>query len=144
MANNVSSYEWCKFSKNGINKTAEVKSSKTTPVKVNKAKKGIKKRGNKSRTKAVDINSKIKKIVLERDKGLCVICGKVGIPNMHYIRRSQGGLGIEQNVVCGCLQCHNDYDNGLKLKEYKEIIKEHLKGEYEGWNEKDLYYKKRK
>lgn len=150
MANNVSSYDWCKFSKNSTNKAVETKPSKISIVKedkpkktVLKAKTPIKKKGNKARTKAVDISPKVKKIVLERDNGLCVICGKIGIPNMHYKRRSQGGLGIEQNVVCGCLQCHTDYDNGLKLEEYKKIIKKHLKGIYgASWNEKNLIYKK--
>ena len=61
---------------------------------------------------------------------------------MHYIARSQGGLGIEQNVGCGCIECHNDYDNGKKVIEYKEVFKEYLKGKYKNWNEKDLIYRK--
>ena len=112
--------------------------AKTPLKKSNKPIKGKKK----TRTKAVDISAKVKKIVLERDKGICVICGKAGIPNCHYKRRSQGGLGIEQNVVCACIECHNDYDNGKKVIEYKEVFKEYLKGKYENWNEKDLIYRK--
>ena len=27
-------------------------------------------------------------------------------------QEQKGGLGIEQNVVTLCIQCHHDYDNG--------------------------------
>ena len=60
------------------------------------------------RAKAVDIPTSVRKKVLLRDKGFCVVCGQPGIPNSHYIKRSQGGLGIVQNVVCMCINCHND------------------------------------
>lgn len=137
-------YSWCKFAKpKDQNKTSKVEKVSTkvkTPLKKsNKPIKGKKK----TRTKAVDISAKVKKIVLERDKGICVICkSKQGKPNMHYIARAQGGLGIEQNIGCGCIECHNDYDNGKKVIEYKEIFKTYLKGKYENWNEKDLIYRK--
>lgn len=98
------------------------------------------------RSKACNISKKVKDIVEARDNGLCVICGQPGIGNSHYIRRSKGGLGIEQNVVCMCIECHNAYDNG-KDKEKVEIIRnktrEYLKRQYgESWKEENLYYKK--
>lgn len=93
-------------------------------------------------SKACDISDSVKKKVLERDNGLCVICKQVGQPNMHYIARSQLGLGIEQNVVCGCLKCHNEYDNGLFREHHKKIIKKHLKSKYKGWKEENLIYRK--
>ena len=40
-----------------------------------------------------------------------------GEPNMHYISRAQGGLGIEENVVTGCQECHHEYDNGAKREQ---------------------------
>ena len=137
-------YAWCKFSKpkdqNKTNKTENVSTKVKKPF---KAKTKLKSKKKKTRTKAVDISAKVKKIVLERDKGICVICkSRVGKPNMHYIARSQGGLGIEQNVGCGCIECHNSYDNGKKVIEYKEVFKEYLKGKYKNWNEKDLIYRK--
>ena len=96
------------------------------------------------RAKAVDITPAVKKIVAVRDNGICVICKeRLGIPNMHYINRAQGGLGIEQNVACGCIECHNAYDNGAKLEESGIIIKNHLQKCYgESWNELDLIYSK--
>lgn len=95
------------------------------------------------RAKACDIPPAVKKIVLERDCGCCIICGSPhAMPNAHYIRRGQCGLGIEENVVTLCPQCHHDYDNGDKLEEYGALIRDYLKSQYAGWNEKDLYYDK--
>ena len=97
------------------------------------------------RAKAVDISTSVKKKVLVRDKGFCVICGQAGIPNSHYIKRSQGGLGIEQNVVCMCINCHNDYDNGKDEKKVKMIhdkVKKYLKRQYKGWKEEEKKKKK--
>jgi nitrite reductase/ring-hydroxylating ferredoxin subunit len=98
-----------------------------------------------ARTKACEIPLSVKEKVAFRDHGLCVICGKAGAPNMHYKARSAGGLGIEQNIVCGCAQCHFDYDNGAKHKENGEKIRAYLQ-EYYGpeWKEKDLIYDKAK
>lgn len=41
------------------------------------------------RSKACDISPATKKIVYARDNGRCIICGKRGNPNSHFIKRSQ-------------------------------------------------------
>lgn len=64
------------------------------------------------------------------------------MPNAHYLPRSKGGLGIEQNIVTLCINCHRRYDQSTEREELKEIIKNYLKSKYENWNEKDLIYKK--
>ena len=46
------------------------------------------------RSKACDISPKVRQIVYDRDGGCCIICGKQGIPNAHYISRAHGGLGV--------------------------------------------------
>ena len=96
------------------------------------------------RSKACDITKKVKDIVWERDEYKCIICGSYqAMPNAHYIARSHGGLGIPQNIVTLCLQCHFDYDNGKYHKEYKKLIRSHLKAIYgDEWNEEKLIYKK--
>lgn len=96
------------------------------------------------RSKATDISQKVKAKVLERDNGICVVCGvRRGEPNMHYISRAQGGLGIEENVVTGCQECHHEYDNGSKREEIEERIKQYLKSIYgDSWNEEELIYNK--
>lgn len=94
------------------------------------------------RAKATDIPMKVKETVYERDGGRCIVCGKQGMPNAHYIRRSQGGLGIEQNVVTLCTTCHNDFDNGKYRDEIGSIIKDYLEHYYKDWDEKKLVYNK--
>ena len=94
-------------------------------------------------SKACDISPKVKRKVWARDGQCCILCGNPqAMPNAHYIRRSQGGLGIEQNVVTLCRKCHNDFDNGGMREEYGQMIRDYLKGCYKNWNEKDLVYDK--
>ena len=95
------------------------------------------------RAKATDISKKVKEEVWERDKGRCVICGSMyAMPNAHYISRAHGGLGIPQNVVTLCFQCHHDYDNGSQREHHGNLIKRHLQMKYEDWKEEDLVYNK--
>lgn len=95
------------------------------------------------RTKACEISQQTKRRVFERDNGRCIICGKAGIPNAHYIRRSQGGLGIEQNVVTLCMICHNAYDNGFLRERIGQKIHDYLEYKYfPNWKEEDLVYNK--
>ena len=59
------------------------------------------------RTKAVDISKKVRKQVLERDLHRCIFCGRYEALTMaHIIPRSQGGLGIPENLVTACSKCH--------------------------------------
>ena len=103
------------------------------------------------RAKALDISKKVKEKVFARDRGKCVVCGNSYnvMPNAHYIPRSKGGLGIEQNVVTLCTEltynkCHRKFDFGTKEEREKIglFIREYLKSKYKNWNEEDLYYKK--
>ena len=103
------------------------------------------------RSKATDISMSVKKKVWERDNGYCVICGNSYnvMPNAHYIPRSKGGLGIEENVVTLCTEltknkCHRKYDFGTKEEREKIrlTIKKYLSSKYENWNEDKLIYKK--
>lgn len=103
------------------------------------------------RAKATDISRQVKKAVWERDNGRCVVCGNnINVmPNAHYISRSKGGLGIEQNIVTLCteftpLKCHRRYDFGTKEERQMihGIIKKYLQSKYEDWDEERLYYRK--
>lgn len=95
------------------------------------------------RSKACDISPRVRARVLCRDGGECIICHKSwGLQVAHYIPRSQGGLGVEQNLVLLCPECHADFDNGNKRKDYGDYIRNYLKWQYADWNEKDLIYDK--
>ena len=93
------------------------------------------------RTKALEIPPKVKEKVLDRDE-CCVWCGKQGQPNAHYIARSQGGLGIEENILTLCYDCHRRYDQSTERQKMREFFKEYLKTKYSEWNEENLIYKK--
>lgn len=97
------------------------------------------------RSKALDISAKVKERVVSRDRGLCVVCGKPGIPNSHFVKRSQGGLGIEENIATHCLECHYYLDNGPDDERKKFIIQktvENFKNNYSNWKRENLVYKK--
>lgn len=96
------------------------------------------------RSKACDITQAVKKKVWERDGAMCIVCGDYrAMPNAHYISRAHGGLGIEQNIVTLCQPCHHAYDNTVMRPQFREYIRNYLKGIYgAGWDEAKLTYKK--
>lgn len=101
------------------------------------------------RTKATDISMAVKKKVFKRDEGKCVICGNMVnvMPNSHYIRRSHGGLGIEENIFTACTnftqnKCHERWDNYKCTDEEIEKVKNHFRLHYPNWDNMQLTYKK--
>lgn len=95
------------------------------------------------RAKACDISQKVKEIVWERDNHQCIIChSNRAMPNSHFIRRSQGGLGIEENIVTMCDRCHRMYDQGVDRKAIEARTEDYLKSLYPNWDREKLYYKK--
>lgn len=93
------------------------------------------------RTKATSITPKVKKTVFERDSGCCILCGNQGLPEAHYIPRSKGGLGIEQNIVTLCRPCHMDLD-GTKRRELLPKVKKYLDIWYPDFEDAERIYKK--
>lgn len=93
------------------------------------------------RTKALSISKKVKDEVFERDKW-CIICGSPGLPNSHYIKRSHGGLGISENIVTMCIECHYNFDHTPKRKEMLPIVKAYLDKLYPDFSDEQRVYKK--
>lgn len=93
-------------------------------------------------TKFTAISKSVKEAVRERDRGRCIICGKPGEPNAHFIPRSQMGKGVEENVVTLCYRCHADFDQSIRRKAYAREIERYLKSIYPGWNAESLTYRK--
>ena len=112
----------------------------------NKSKIQCKIKGHKHKTtKATEIPIKVKQVVWERDKHCCIYCHKpvsLYFANSHYIKRSQLGKGIEENIVTACYNCHYMYDFKDFEGKMKNYTKEYLKSKYDLWNEELLVYKK--
>lgn len=94
------------------------------------------------RTKATAIDPKTRWIVEERDGGCCIFCGRLGRGEGHFIKRSQGGLGIEQNLITVCRECHHQMDDGFSRDLYLMKAESYLRSHYPNWNKEDLVYKK--
>ena len=98
--------------------------------------------GKHRQTKATAISKAVKLAVHERDGGICLNCGRAGLPEAHFIPRSAGGLGVEENVVTLCRECHGLYDNSEQRHEIRWKLRKYLKSKYPNWDETKLYYKK--
>lgn len=100
-------------------------------------------------------DQKTRELIYSRDGG-CIFCKRgYYMENkepllylihdvMHYINKSQGGLGIPQNGAIGCRYHHGLLDNGNQglREEMLEIFQEHLRQQYPDWNEDELVYNK--
>lgn len=94
-------------------------------------------------TKATAIPTEVKSVVFRRDRRQCVICGSfAGGPHCHFIRRSQGGMGVEENIWTGCDTCHKAFDSEATTGPLHEEVRAYLKWRYPGWDESKLIYHK--
>lgn len=102
-------------------------------------------------TKARDFSRKAKEQISERDSidgwPCCVYCGlaapaTLAWSNAHFISRAQGGLGIPENGLTLCPECHRRYDQTTARPEMRAFFREYLQEQYPGWNEEKLYYRK--
>lgn len=94
-----------------------------------------------ARSKATDIPMKVKKAVHERDTA-CIFCGKPGMPNCHIVSRAHGGLGVEENIVEACMQCHHMMDNSDQRPNYVERAIRHIRKYYPDWSKEAVTYDK--
>lgn len=51
-------------------------------------------------------------------------------------------MGIEENVVCACRECHRAMDEGRDRKYYQRKAEIYMKQFYPDWDRKRLTYKK--
>ena len=108
-------------------------------------------------TKALQFDLQTRRKIFMRDHGQCIFC-EAGFPVpdgetfgrdikdiMHYIPRSQRGLGIEQNGAVGCRYHHMKLDNGndTTLREAMlATFREHLRRHYGEIDRKELTFSK--
>ena len=96
-----------------------------------------------SRTKACAVLPSVREAVLERDGNVCAYCCATNwLEIAHFIRRSQGGLGIEQNLVTLCVSCHDNYDESPMRRKMGEWVKDYLDTHYPDFDDARRYYRK--
>lgn len=97
------------------------------------------------------IPKEVYEAVVNRDKvndySVCVYCGRParddtgeGLECHHFIPRSLGGMGIEQNLVMLCGKCHRKIHNGNV--ELNQFVREYLNVRYEEWSEDQVIWRK--
>ena len=95
------------------------------------------------RAVALAVSREGKDAVWERDQHCCVWCGSpFAEPNAHYIARSQGGLGIETNILTLCRECHRRYDQTAHREIMRMFFRDYLKDKYTDWDEDSLVYRR--
>lgn len=108
------------------------------------------------RSRKTEFSAKERKRIYSRDRG-CIFCrlgyapgtaedayGRSILETMHYLPRSQGGLGIAENAALGCKYHHMMLDNGSggRRQEMRALMAEYLRSCYPDWQEDKLYYAK--
>lgn len=94
-------------------------------------------------TKATSISSKTKAAVYARDFRRCVLCGSFNAgPHCHFVRRSQGGLGIPENIWTGCQACHEAFDSEATDGPLHNQMREYFRKLYPDWDEGKMRYRK--
>lgn len=94
-------------------------------------------------TKATSISSKTKAAVYARDFRRCVLCGSIYAgPHCHFVRRSQGGLGIQENIWTGCQACHEAFDSESTDGPLHNQMRDYFRTLYPDWDERNLKYRK--
>ena len=94
------------------------------------------------RTKACAIPMEVKKRVFERDKERCIFCGRPGEPVAHIIPRSRGGLGVEQNIITACRECHQAMDNGTYRDAFLNDAIRYIEKVYGEFDREKVTYRK--
>lgn len=107
--------------------------------------------GKSKRTKALEIPIEEKYKVAERDsqdgRPCCIWCGTAAPGYIdwsccHVVPRSQGGMGIAQNIVTLCPTCHTKFDQSTERSEMRIVIENYLKGKYKYWTRRKCIYNK--
>lgn len=99
-----------------------------------------------------NINSKetltmnIKEAVWIRDNRKCIFCNltvPIDSAKSRFIKKSEGGLDIPENLVTACDECNFKFQYGYQQEELSIIAEKYLKNYYkDNWNKEKLYISK--
>lgn len=88
----------------------------------------LQKRSQKNKKSSYQLE-RIRKLIIQRDKGACILCGRP-YEEMHHINfRSAGGTHTEDNLVCLCWRCHHEA-HGVRSKAYKQMLRRVMSERY--------------
>ena len=89
------------------------------------------------------ISNQTRKAVYRRDGYRCALCDDTrGLQVHHVVRRSQGGLGTEENIWTGCQRCHNAFDSEATDGPLHARMRDYFKTLYPQWDESKQKYRK--
>lgn len=85
-----------------------------------------------------------KKYGEEINTGVYTVKGQYhfNVLTLTILKEVNGGLGIPQNIVTACINCHYEYDMGKNTKYYVQFTEDYLKSQYEDWDKQSLIYNK--
>ena len=95
-----------------------------------------------SRRKALQVTSKLRAEIMQRDKQ-CIICGsKHNLTISHFISKGRGGMAIPENLTVLCMLCHHELDNGKNTLEVRKLVKAYLDKLYPNFPDELRIYNK--
>ena len=103
------------------------------------------------RTDELAISTAVKCVVAIRDSvddwPCCIWCGRpapdtLAFSNAHFISRAQGGLGVPENVLTLCPDCHRIYDQTPARNGMVSVFRKYLRERYPEWDENKLTFEK--
>jgi len=101
------------------------------------------------RAKACSITQSVRDRVYSRDGYECKLGGPKCVHRQmltpaHVVSRANGGLGIEENLITGCIPCHNILDHGTR--EEREAMRDkaiaYLRSKYPDYDKTNVKYSK--
>lgn len=78
---------------------------------------------NKAKRQDNELYKRSRKWAIERDNGLCVLCGAQATEVHHIVFRSQLGKSNLENLACLCRECHM-MAHGIHAKEIRAYLQE--------------------
>lgn len=95
------------------------------------------------RSQATDFSKDTKIEMLRRDNYKCIFCSNSeSLTPAHYISRAKGGLGILENGVCLCVQCHQALDQSPARFHLQLKVERYLNKKHPDFKQEDRTYKK--
>lgn len=113
--------------------------------KARKVNRGANIRGSNANSKET-LTMSIKEAVWIRDNKKCIFCNltvSIECAKSRFIKNSEGGLAIPENIVTACDECNFKFQYGYQQEELAIVAEKHLKNYYkDNWSKEKLYISK--